>query len=108
MCEKKKKKIYINRNIYGTETSVGKTDNLRLRTNNHISSCRTGNGTNLFDLHVHSCAKKQKKELVEPFFKLFAFMELTDYNALRNHERRLHLQGHDTINKPNSSNTNRL
>ena len=83
-------------------SSVGKTDNLRDRTNNHISCCRHGTGSDLFDLHVHACADKVKKELTEPYFKLFAFMEVRDYSMLRNHERRLHLQGHDTINNPNS------
>ena len=38
----------------------------------------------------------------EPYFKLYIFMKLRDYSALRSHERRLHLQGHDTINNPNS------
>ena len=91
------------------ESNVGKTDNLRERTNNHISCCRYGTGSDLFGLHVHECARKQGKILEEkpfikhePYFKLFAFMTLSNYNSLRNHERRLQLQGHDTINKPNS------
>ena len=42
-------------------TKVGKTDNLRDRTNNHITCCRWGSGTDIFDLHVHACAKKTKK-----------------------------------------------
>jgi hypothetical protein len=78
---------------------------LRDRTNNHITCCRWGSGTDLFDLHVHRCAKSKKKQLVEPYFKLYVFMELTDYKSLRNHERRLQLQGNDTINQPNTRNS---
>ena len=40
------------------ESNTGKTDDFRLRTNNHISSCRLGTGTDIFDLHVYECAKK--------------------------------------------------
>ena len=90
-------------NYCSKETKVGKTDNLRDRTNNHISCCRWGSGTDLFDLHVHNCAKSQNKQLLEPYFKVYAFMALKDYDSLRNHERRLHLQGHDTINNPNKN-----
>ena len=92
-------------------SNTGKTDNLRERTNNHISCCRNGTGSDLFDLHVYQCARinrsseQVEQAMSEPFFKLYVFMELSDYNTLRNHERRLHLQGHDTINNPNSSNT---
>ena len=91
------------------ESNVGKTDNLRERTNNHISCCRHGTGSDLFDLHVHECARKQGKILEEkpfirhePYFKLFVFMTLSNYNSLQNHKCRLQLQGHDTINNPNS------
>ena len=92
-------------NFCSKVTKTGKTDNLRDRTNNHITCCRWGSGTDIFDLHVHACAKKQRKKLVEPYFKLYAFMTLKDYDSLRNHERRLHLQGHDTINNPNIKNS---
>ena len=91
------------------ESNIGKTDNLRYRANNHMSSCRLGNGTDLFDLHVYECARKHQQTAViyEPYFKLYVMMELSDYNSLRNHERRLHLQGHDTTNNPNRiENTN--
>jgi hypothetical protein len=89
------------------ESNIGKTDDLRYRSNNHMSSCRLGNGSDLFDSHVYECARKhhQTAEIKEPYFKLYVMMELSDYNSLRNHERRLHLQGHDTTNNPNR-NTN--
>ena len=77
-------------------SNTGKTDDLRLRTNNHISACRHGNSTDDFDNHVHNCSSGMP--LVEPYFKLYAFMKLSNYKNLRNYERKLHLEGHDTIN----------
>ena len=74
---------------------TGKTDNFRSRTNDHISKCRTGKSTNIFDLHVHSCSGGT---LIEPFFRANIFMVLSDYNKLLNVERQLHLAGHDTMN----------
>ena len=86
-------------NMCTTVSNIGKTDNLRERTNNHISCCRKGTGSDVFDMHVYECSRKMGKEPVEPFFKLYVFMELTDYQKLRNHEKKLQLQGHDTINR---------
>ena len=81
------------------ETSyTGKTDVLRDRTNNHISCIRKGTGSNKFDKHVHHCSSQQSKPLEEPFFKLYVFMVMNDYNKLRNMERRLHLLNYDTMN----------
>ena len=77
-------------------SNTGKTDDLRIRTNNHISACRHGNSTDEFDNHVHNCGSEMS--LVEPYFKLYAFMTLKNYNNLRNYERKLHMEGHDTIN----------
>ena len=108
-CNSKNVIYYTVCNFCLHESNVGKTDNLRERTNNHITCCRHGSGSDLFDLHVHDCARKQGKKLEEkpfkknePYFKLYIFMKLSDYNSLRNHERRLQLQGHDTINNTNS------
>ena len=80
-------------------SNIGKTDNLRERTNNHITSCRNGTGSDIFDKHVFNCFKNASKEAIEPYFSLFVFMELSDYNKLRNFEKKFHMQGHDTINK---------
>ena len=80
------------------ESYTGKTDDMRERTNNHISCIRHGTGSNKFDKHVHNCSKEKRKKHDEPFFKLYAFMVLNDYNKLRNQERRLHLLNYDTIN----------
>ena len=85
------------------ESNIGKTDDLRDRTNNHITSCKNGTGSNKFDLHVYTCSKNKGMLHSEPCFKLYVFMVLNDYNKLRNHERRLHLQGHDTINSTRNS-----
>ena len=104
-CSSKNVLYYLICNFCSIESNVGKTDDLRARTNNHITCCRHGSGSDLFDLHVHSCAKSKKKPLIEPYFKLYVFMELTNYESLRNHERRLHLQGMDTINKPKVTNS---
>ena len=79
-------------------TNIGKTNNLRLRTNNHISACRSGNSTDQFDNHVHACMKKINVQN-EPYFKLMVFMELNDVNKLLVYENYLHKQGHDTINR---------
>ena len=46
-------------NYCNDTTYTGKTDTLRLRTNNHISACRNGNSTNMFDIHVHNCAAQK-------------------------------------------------
>ena len=78
---------------------TGKTDNTRDRTNNHITGCRHGKTTDKFDNHVFNCAKVRNLLLIEPFFKMYMFMALSDYNKLRCYERKLHAQGHDTMNR---------
>ena len=80
------------------ESYTGKTDVIRDRTNNHITCIRNGTGSNKFDKHVHQCGKKHGKSLEEPYFKLFIFMVMNDYNKLRNMERRLYLLNYDTMN----------
>ena len=80
------------------ESNIGKTDNLRNRTNNHISCSRNGTGSNIFDHHVYECSRKKQKPHTEPFFKLYVFMKLSNYHKLRDQERRLHLLNYDTIN----------
>ena len=70
---------------------------MRDRTNDHISKIRKSNLKNKFDAHVINCAKNTV--LQEPFFKAFIFMVANDYNKLLNLERKLHLDGHDTLNR---------
>lgn len=79
-----------------TTSNIGKTNDLRLRTNNHISACRLGNSTDKFDNHVYHCNREKK---MEPYFKLMVLMEINDMNKLLVYENHLHKNGHDTINR---------
>ena len=81
------------------ETKLGKTDNLRKRTNNHRTGCRDGKGTDIFDNHVYSCSRSQGLAITEPLFILYVMMACSDYNKLLSIERKLHLAGHDTTFK---------
>ena len=92
-------------NFCNKVAKTGKTDNFRDRTNNHISGARYGNGSDIFDNHVYQCSRNNNMPHDEPYFKLYAYMEVNDYSKLRNIERKLHLQGHDTINQPHSTNS---
>lgn len=78
-------------------TYIGKTNNIRLRTNQHISSCRTGNGTDKFDAHVYNCQGTPPKE---PYFKLFLMMKLQSDSALLTYEKHFHSKNYDTLNTP--------
>ena len=97
-CHSKNAIYYQVCNFCNKESNTGKTDDLRERTNNHISGSRHGNTSNLFDQHNYSCSRKLGLEPTEPYFKLYVFMTLNDYSKLRAQERHLHLQNHDTIN----------
>ena len=82
-------------------SNVGKTNNLRKRTNVHISSCKSGKTTDLFDKHVYAC----KKDHADPVFKLYVLCELNDYDKLRVYEDNFHKKGFDTINRYKASAT---
>ena len=83
------------------ETYTGKTNVIRDRMNNHISSCRNGNSTDIFDKHVYACRKRHgPKGDIEPFFHIYAFYTIKNVDALETHERNLHKQGLDTMNRP--------
>ena len=86
-------------NFCNVTSNIGKTDDLRERTNNHISSCRNGTSSDIFDNHVFNCSKVNNVRHVEPYFKLYVLMVLNDYNKLLNYERKSHLEGHDTLNR---------
>ena len=79
-----------------TYTGLTKT-NLRARTNNHITCCRNGTGSNIFDRHVFKCGT-QNKCLKQPFFKMYAFMVVSTEEKLATYERYLHRKGFDTMN----------
>ena len=78
-------------------TYTGKTNNLRKRMNNHISSCRTGETSDLFDQHVFIC-KDSSPYPEEPFFKINIFMEVSHTSLLLPYESHLHKKKLDTMN----------
>ena len=89
--------IYFQRcNFCNKVSNIGKTNIFRKRTNNHISSCRRGSGTDIFDKHVFQC-KKGKPD--GPFFKIWIMMELDDFAKLLTYENHFHRLGYDTINR---------
>ena len=77
------------------ESKIGKTDNLRDRTNNHKTGCRHGTQSDDFDNHVYSCGKlnedttKEAKKAKEPFFKLYVMLECNSYHKLLDYEKKL-------------------
>ena len=81
-----------------TVSYTGKTTNIRLRTNQHITECRTGIGFNKFDKHVYNCRRKHNFNS-EPYFKLYAFAKFRDESSLLTYESHLHKLGFDTMNK---------
>ena len=80
-----------------SETYIGKTNNLRLRTNNHITGCRCGNGPNIFGNHVFHCGRNNNCH-EEPFFKVYAFTTLQEESKLQLHEKHLQHENYDTMN----------
>ena len=87
------------------ESYIGKTDDTRDRTNNHISDCRYGTGGD-FDKHVYQCGKLaeipdiKERNKKEPFFKLYIMLECSNYHKLLYYERKFHNLGMDTMNRP--------
>ena len=96
-CRSKNVIYFLKCNVCNECTYVGRTNDFRERTNNHISSCRTGNGSDKFDKHVFQCNKSKK--LKEPLFKAWIFVELKTQDRLHEFERHLHKRGHDTMNR---------
>ena len=80
----------------GNTSKTGKTNNFRLRMNNHISESKSGKTSDVFDQHVHKCSKDVKNE---PLFKIFAFFEVADRTLLIPYEDHLHQKGFDSINR---------
>ena len=81
------------------ETKLGKTDDLRKRTNNHRSGARSGRTSDVFDNHVFSCHQAQGVLPSEPMFLVYVLMACRDYNTLLSIERDMHLRGFDTTFK---------
>ena len=83
--------------ICNQTSDIGKTNNFRKRTNNHISSAKLGNSSDKFDNHVFQCNKNVQKE--EPLFYIWIMMEVKSVDKLHEYERYLHRRGHDTMNR---------
>ena len=66
--------------------------------NNHISGCRTGRTSDIFDVHVHQCGI-ENGTLNPPYFKVFAFMALKSSDKLLVHEKSLQRRRFDTLNR---------
>ena len=79
-------------------TPVKQKQKLRSRTNNHISRCRSGKGTNIFNNHVYECGTKNNC-LKPPYFEVYAFMKVSTEDKLSTYEEYLHRKGCDTMNK---------
>ena len=97
-CNSKNAIYYQVCNFCRKVSNTGLTDDLRDRTNDHITGSRYGKTSNKFDQHNFRCPKEQNIPPTEPFFDLYVFMVVNDYSKLRSHERKLHLDNHDTIN----------
>ena len=80
-------------------TNTGKTWDFRERMNNHISACRNGGSSDLFDEHVYQCKQKHPDPDAEPYFHIYAFM-IVRKESLLTYEKHLHKKGYDTINAP--------
>ena len=90
--------IYFQKCAICNKTSdIGKTNNFRKRTNNHISSCKSGTSSDKFDNHVFNCNKNVQKS--GPLFYIWIMMELNSVDKLHEYERHLHRSGHDTMNR---------
>ena len=78
-------------------TYTGKNNILRPRMNNHVTGCRHGESSDIFDNHVYKC-RLQHNMHEEPFFHIFVFIELSDERLLLTLESYLHSKGYDTLN----------
>ena len=78
--------------------------------NNHMSGCRYGTNSHLFDQHVFKCgnlATVAARDLAkyEPFFKFHIMMVCGDYNRLLDYEKKFHRNGMDTLNNNDNNNS---
>ena len=75
------------------------TNDLRKRTNVHISCGKSEKSTNKADKHFYTC----KTDHLDPLFKLYVLLELNDYDKLRVYEDDFHKRGFDTCNQYKAS-----
>ena len=82
-------------------SNTGKTfTRMRDRMNNHITSCRLGGSSDLFDNHVFECKQNSSNPDEEPYFHVYAFMTVKRRESLLTYESHLHKRGFDSINSP--------
>ena len=86
------------------ETYIWKTigDNIKefkVRINQHISDCKTGDSTSKFPHHVYDCGIKNDC-LEEPFFSLNIMLRLNKSDRPETIEKHFHLKRYDTMNHP--------
>ena len=97
-CNSKNVVYFLSCNLCEQRTTyIGQTTNFRKRMNNHISESRTGTSSCNFPRHVHECGQKNKN-LKEPYFKIYVFMELKDSKLLLTLEDKLFKAGHAILN----------
>ena len=86
------------------ETYIGKTigentKGFKVRANQQISDCKTGNSTCKLPRHVCVCGNKNNC-LDEPFFTLDIMLQLNKSDRLETFENHFHLKGCDTMSNP--------
>ena len=86
------------------ETYIGKTkgDNtkrFKVRVNQHISDCKTGDSTCKLPRHIYDCGTKNRC-LEKPFFSPNIILQLSKSDRLETIEKDFHLKGYDTMNNP--------
>ena len=92
-------KICIEKEKYIGKTIGDNTKGFKIRRNQHISDCKTGDATYKFPRHVHDCGIKNNC-LEEPFFSLNIMLRLNKSNRLETIKNHVHLKGYDTMNNP--------
>ena len=86
------------------ETYIGKTkghntNGFKVRINQHISDCKTGDSTCKFPRHVYDCGIKNDC-LEEPSFSLNIMLRLNKSDIPETFKKYFHLKGYDTMNNP--------
>ena len=82
------------------EKTIGdNTKGFKVRINQHISDCKTGDSTCKFPRHVYDCGIKNNC-LEEPFFSLNIMLRLNKSERLETIEKLFHLNGYNTVKNP--------